>query len=150
MTTFIGADVSQTYAALDEGKTPKVGDVFDGNDGKSYKFVLFSQGAVAAVAGNVTGYVSESSTAVTSDVSATDNIGAGVLMSAPADGEYCWIQIRGVATINTALTAGADGNALTLVGAGDGTLDVSGAVTDAVCAYAIDASARIIFCAFPR
>lgn len=150
MTTFIGADVSQTYAALDEGKTPKVGDVFDGADGKSYKFVQFSQGAVAAVVGNVTGYVAESTTQVTSDVSATSNIGAGVLMSAPADGEYCWVQIKGVATITPALTAGADGNALTLAGAGDGTLDVSGAVTDFVCAVAVDASAKIIMCDFPR
>ena len=150
MTIGIGADINATYAALDEGKTPKVGDVYDGADGKSYKFVEFTQGAVAAVSGNVTGYVSESTTAVTADVSTTDRVGAGVLMSAPADGEYCWIQIKGVATLTTALTAGVDGNALTLVGAGDSTLDVSGLVTDHVCAVAVDASAKIIFCDFPR
>jgi hypothetical protein len=72
-----------------------------------------------------------------------------VLQSAPADGEYCWIQIRGAATITPSLTAGSDGNALTPVGASDGTLDVSAAVTDSICAYAVDASAKIILCAFP-
>jgi hypothetical protein len=47
------------------------------------------------------------------------------------------------------LTAGADGNALTPVGSTDGTLDVSAAVTDAICAYAVDASAKIVLCNFP-
>jgi hypothetical protein len=65
-----------------------------------------------------------------------------MLMSAPAAGEYCWIQVQGPATLTTALTAGADGNALTPVGATDGTLDVSNAVTDHVCAIAVDASAK--------
>jgi len=52
--------------------------------------------------------------------------------------------------LTIALTAGADGNALTAVGAGDGTLDVSAAVTDAVCAYAGDHSDNEIICAFPH
>ena len=66
-----------------------------------------------------------------------------------ASGDYGWVQIKGTATITPALTAGADGNALTPVGATDGTLDVSALVTDAICAYAIDASAKIIKCDFP-
>ena len=86
---------------------------------------------------------------VTSDLSDSAGLGAGVLQSAPADGEYCWIQVKGAATITPALTAGADGNALTAVGATDGTLDVSALVTDPVVAYAIDASAKIIMCDFP-
>jgi hypothetical protein len=72
-----------------------------------------------------------------------------VLQAVLADGEYGWIQIKGRATLTTALTAGADGNALTAVGATDGTLDVSAAVTDAICAYAVDASAKIVLCDFP-
>jgi hypothetical protein len=68
----------------------------------------------------------------------------------PADGEYCWIQITGVATLTTALTAGADGDPLTPTGAGaDGTLDVTADATSPICAYAIDASAKIVLCAFP-
>ena len=66
------------------------------------------------------------------------------------DGTYGWIQISGPATLTIALTAGADGNALTAVGTADGALDVSGAVTDAVVAFADDISAKEIVCMFPR
>lgn len=134
-----------------------VGDHFEGPDGKIYKFVQYDTGAgpVAAVIGNVCYYYAPggtsagATTVVTSDLSDSAGVGAGVLQSAPADGEYCWIQIKGSATITPALTAGADGNALTAVGATDGTLDVSALVTDAKVAIAIDASAKIIMCDFP-
>ena len=112
-------------------------------------------GNVAAAPGNACYYYAPAgasagaTTVVTSDVSDSAALGAGVLHSAPANGEYCWIQIKGPATLTTALTGGDDGKALTAVGAGDGTLKVSAAVTDAVVAYAIDASAKIILCDFP-
>ena len=51
--------------------------------------------------------------------------------------------------LTTALTAGADGNALTPVGSTDGTLDVSAAVTDHIAAIAVDASAKIVFVTCP-
>lgn len=155
-----GALLSGTWTA-DQLKTlgnaPGVGDHFAGNEGKVYKFVQYDTGAggVAAVAGNVCYYYAPggtsagATTVVTSDLSDSAGLGAGVLQAAPADAEYCWIQIKGAATLTTALTAGADGNALTVVGATDGTLDVSGLVTDAVVAYAVDASAKIIMCDFP-
>lgn len=154
-----GANLTQTYTAaqLADGNTPSAGDVFEAPGGKIYKFVQYDTGAgpVAAVAGNVcyyyapSGVSAGSDTVVTSDLSDSAALGAGVLQSTPGDGEYCWIQVRGTATITPALTAGADGNALTAVGATDGTLDVSAAVTDAVVAYAVDASAKIIKCEFP-
>lgn len=152
----IGAKVDETYAALGEN-TPGIGDIYFGPDGKVFKFVQYDTGAgpVAAVVGNVCYYYAPSGASagatnvVTSDLSDSAGLGAGVLQSAPADGEYCWIQIRGDATITPALTAGADGNALTAVGATDGTLDVSALVTDAIVAYAVDASAKIIKCNFP-
>ena len=152
----IGAKIDETYDALADN-TPGLGDVYFGIDGKVYKFVQYDTGAgpVAAVIGNVCYYyavggVSAGQTnIVTSDLSDSAGLGAGVLQSAPTDGQYCWIQIRGDATITPALTAGADGQALTAVGATDGTLDVSAAVTDAVVAYAVDASAKIIKCNFP-
>ena len=151
-----GALLTQTYAALGEN-TPAVGDHYSAPGGKLYKFVQYDTGAgpVAAVAGNVCYYyapggVSAGSTSVvTSDLSDSAGVGAGVLQAVAADGEYCWVQIMGPATLTTALTAGADGNALTAVGSTDGTLDVSAAVTDAICAYAIDASAKIVMCCFP-
>lgn len=154
---YLGADLSQTFSTLTEGKTPSVGTTVEVQN-KKYKFVLFNDGAgsVAAVSGNVCYYYAPSGTSagatttVTSDLSDSAGLGAGVFQSAPADGEYCWIQIKGEATLTTALTAGADGNALTPVGATDGTLDVSALVTDHVCAIAHDASAKIIVCMFPE
>ena len=152
----IGAKIDETYDALGDN-TPGLGDVYFGIDGKVYKFVQYDTGAgpVAAVIGNVCYYYAVSGASagqtniVTSDLSDSAGLGAGVLQSAPTDGQYCWIQIRGDATITPALTAGADGNALTAVGATDGTLDVSALVTDSIVAYAVDASAKIIKCNFP-
>lgn len=143
----------------DVSATPqfKVGSIGQDHQGYLYKYVQYDTGAgaVAAVVGNVAYYYAPSgvsagsTTVVTSDLSDSAALGAGVLQSAPADGEYGWVQIKGRATLTTALTAGADGNALTPAGSTDGTLDVSFAVTDAICAYAVDASAKIVACDFP-
>lgn len=150
----IGVDVTRTSATAEF--TP--GIKYTAKNGKVYKYVKFNNGVgnVAAVAGNVaylyavSGASAGQTTEVTMDLTDTQGIGAGVFQSVPADGEYCWLQIKGVATLTTALTAGSDGNALTPVGSTDGTLDVSAAVTDAICAYAIDADAKIVFCDFPE
>ncbi len=161
MTAFSVGSLSETYtaAALASNEyAPGIGDIHVSHDNKTYRFVQYNGGAgsVAAVAGNVTylyapsGASAGATNVVTSDLSDSAEIGAGVLQSAPASGEYCWIQVGGVATLNTALTAGADGDPLTPTGSTDGTLDVVAAATDAVCAYAVDASAKIVMCAFPH
>lgn len=158
--SMIGAQLTATFTSTTlatSGAGFGVGDHFEDQSGKIYKFVQYDTGAgpVAAVAGNVCYYYAPggvsagATTVVTSDLSDSAGLGAGVLQSAPADGEYCWIQIKGPATLTTALTAGADGNALTAVGATDGTLDVSALVTDSIVAYAVDASAKIVMCDFP-
>ena len=124
--------------------------------GNTFKYVQYDTGAgsVAAVSGQVAYYYAPSGASagavnvVTSDLSDSAEVGAGVLQSAPTDGQYCWIQIGGTATLTIALTAGADGDPLTPTGAGDGTLDVTAAATSPVCAFAIDASAKIIACQF--
>lgn len=131
-----------------------LGQIGQNSDGKVYKYVQYDIGAgsVAAVSGQVAYYYLASgydAHKVTSDLSDSVNIGAGVLKSAPTDGQYCWVQIKGPATLSIALTAGADGNALTPVGATDGTLDVSALVTDHVCAIADDISENEIVCDFP-
>lgn len=162
MTQFVGASLTATYTAAqligaEAGRVPKLGNIYEAADGKRYKFVKFDNGAgnVAAVAGNfayvlaVSGASAGEITTVTMDLSDSANVGAGVFTSVPADGEYCWIQTWGPATLTTALTAGADGNALTAVGATDGTIDVSAAVTDHICAIAIDASAKLVFVTCP-
>lgn len=137
----------------------KLGTIFEntGAEGptKTYKYITYSEEAagVAGVAGEVAYYVADNgimASDVTSDLSASDEIGAGVLQAALSDNEFGWIQIGGPATLTIALTAGADGDPLTPTGSADGTLDVSGAVTDNVCAIAGDISAKEIYCTFPR
>jgi hypothetical protein len=155
MAFLAGIDTTKVHTTMDY----KVGSLAmdTTSDGtKIYKFVLYDTGAgaVAAASGNVCYYyapggVSTGVITVTSDLSDSAEIGAGVLQSAPADGEYCWIQVTGKATLTTALTAGGDGDPLTPTGSTDGTLDVTTASTDHICAVAVDASAKIVLCYFP-
>lgn len=150
----VGTDFTRTDATA----AFPLGTVSSDNDGKKYRYVQYNDGAgdVAAAAGNVAYVYAPSGTSagadavVTSDLSDSAEIGAGVLAGAPATGEYCWIQVTGVATLTTALTGGADGDPLTATGATDGTLDVTTAATDYICAVAIDATAKIILCQFPH
>lgn len=123
-------------------------------NGNIYKYVKYDTGAgsVAAVSGNVAYYYTldgYKNYTVSSDLSDSIEIGAGVLQSAPTDGQYCWIQVRGAATVTTALTAGTDGDPLTPTGSTDGTLDLATAITDHICAYAGDISDKEIICMFP-
>lgn len=131
---------------------------FEGN--KVYKWVQYvaGAGAVAAVAGNVAYYyapggdfAAEGYTLgkVTSDLSDSAEVGAGVLQAVIAANSYGWIQIKGPATLTTALTAGADGDPLTATGSSDGTLDVSALVTDVNVAIAQDISDKTVICDFP-
>lgn len=145
----IGVDLT----ANDENPQFALGTIYETRDGKRYRYVKFDNGAgnVAAVAGNfayvyaVSGASAGQTTTVTMDLTDCAGVGAGVFQAVLTDQYHGWVQIAGYATLTTALTAGADGNALTPVGAGaDGTLDVSAAVTDHICAIAIDASAKIV------
>lgn len=133
--TIYATALTETSAIDKEG----VGTLRQEGD-KVYKWCKYDAGTavIAGVAGLVVGYVKEANdgftdSIVTADVSDTDNIGAGVLMAAPADGDYCWVQTHGLSGVLAQdVTAGAVGNAMTLAGAADGELDVSAAVTDFV------------------
>ena len=72
------------------------------------------------------------------------------MLQVNAGDQYCWIQIKGAATLSIALSAGADGDPLTPTGGADGTLDVIVATeaTSPICAYAIDADQKEIACDF--
>lgn len=130
-----------------------LGAVRFGPTGEAYKYIRYNAGAgsVAAVANETVVWHGDNGLdghEVTMDI--TDGvICAGMLLAVLTDDYYGWIQTKGYVTLNSALTAGADGNALTSLGAGDGTLDVSGLVTDPVVATAIDHSAKkvILDCA---
>jgi hypothetical protein len=124
-----------------------------GSPTKLYKYVQYDTGSAgaAAVAGEVSYYYTldgYKNNVVTSDLSDSVEIGAGVLQAVMTDGQFGWIQIKGAATLTIALTAGADGDPLTPTGSADGTLDVSADVTDSVCAFAGDISDKEIICDF--
>lgn len=146
----IGVDVTAATTAQEF----EPGISYTDESGKTYKYVQYDTGAgpVAAVSGQACYYYTldgYKNHQVTSDLSDSVELGAGILQSAPTDGQYCWIQIKGPATMSIALTAGADGDPLTPTGATDGTLDVTAGVTSHVCAYAGDASDNEIICDFP-
>jgi hypothetical protein len=151
----LGITASATAASIPDFALGTIGANVTSDGIKVYKYIKYDTGggSVAAVADQVAYYYTldgYKNHTVTSDLSDSVEIGAGVLQSAPGDGEYGWIQIKGPATLNLALTAGADGDPLTPTGAGaDGTLDVSAAVTDNVCAIAGDISDKEVVCDFP-
>ena len=125
-----------------------------GSPTKLYKYVQYDTGSAgaAAVAGEACYYYTldgYKNNVVTSDLSDSVEVGAGILQAAMTDGQFGWVQIKGAATMTIALTAGADGDPLTPTGSADGTLDVSADVTDNVCAIAGDISDKEIICTFP-
>jgi len=155
----IGIKPDQVVLAADvaNGLSPhSLGDIGQNvdNDGlKIYKWVKYeaATAAISGVAGEVAGYYlldGYKTHTVTSDYSDTLDIGAGVMVAIMADGDEGWIQIKGPATLSLAFTAGVDGDPLTILGAGDGTLDLSALHTDVKCAHAGDASDFEIICDF--
>ena len=133
----------------------QLGAVIDSTNGtKLYKYLQYDTGSVgtAAVAGEVAYYYTldgYKNFKVTSDLSDSVEVGAGVIQAVMTDGQYGWFQVTGAATLTIALTAGADGDPLTPTGSADGTLDVSADVTDNVCAIAGDISDKEIICMSP-
>ena len=150
MSYAIGGDFNR----VDTSQEFQLGQVMQDGNGKIYKYITYSEEAAAVdgVLDEVCYYVSAtgySTNDVTSDLSASNSLGAGVLQATLSDNEFGWVQIKGFAIVALALTAGSDGDPLTPAGSADGTLDVSAAATDHVCAYAGDISAREIMCDFP-
>lgn len=148
----MGIDLTQ----VDTSAEFELGTVAWDDGGKAYKYVQYKEGtaAVDGVAGEVAYYLATDGykdSQVTSDLSDSDEIGAGVLQTAMSEDEYGWIQVRGFATLTIALTAGADGDPLTPTGATDGTLDVNvaTAANTHICARAGDISDQEIMCDFP-
>jgi len=127
---------------------------FEGN--KVYKWVQYNEEAAAVdgVAGEVAYYDAIDGYKlhqVTSDLTASSSIGAGVLQAIMSEAEYGWIQIKGFATLSIALTVATDDSPYTPTGSGDGTLDinVATAANAHICAWTGDASDKEIICDFP-
>ena len=150
----LGIDPTKTFPK-DSGQGFRLGQLgaVIGEPTKLYKFVQNVGTGTTFEAGDVCYYhrlfQEYHSNIVTTDVSFTDRIGAGIAQATVPTFTNCWIQIRGPAILSTALTAGADGDPLTPEGAGDKTLDVVANVTDHFCAIACDASDKEIICMFP-
>ncbi|MDP3938402.1 MAG: hypothetical protein Q8R92_09720 [Deltaproteobacteria bacterium] len=149
----IGIKADAAASTTAEFTPGTVGANYDGGF-KVYKYMMYDEGtaAVDGVAGEVAYYVADTgygANTVTSDLSDSDEVGAGVLQVNMSDNEYGWFQIKGFATLSIALTAATDGAPQTPTGSGDGSLDDTTAATDAVCAITIDASAKEIICDFP-
>ena len=148
----LGIDVT-AQSTTPEFIPGQLGVVTDSNGTKIYKYLKYddASAAVDGVAGEVAyyhtldGYKNHT---CTSDLSDSVEIGAGVIQANIATETYGWFQIKGAATLTIALTAGADGDPLTPTGSADGTLDVSSAATDNVCAIAGDISDKEIICDF--
>jgi hypothetical protein len=151
----IGLDITDVSTTAKFKLGTIAGDIGANGPQKTYKYIQYVVGSAGAagVVGEVayysfnTGYANS---VVTSDISSAVGIGAGVLQAIMTQNTYGWVQISGHATLSIALTAGADGNALTAPGATDGSLDVASAVTDAICAFAADVSTKEIVCMFPE
>lgn len=142
-----------TFPSTQGVKTPAAGDVAMSSDNRWYKFLQYQAGTagVAGVEGEICYYYTLDGyrlNQVTSDLSDSVGIAAGVLSEDVADGQWLWVQIGGAATITGTLTA-SDGDPLTADAASDGGLVAVDAVTDAVCAIACDASDNEIICKFP-
>ena len=145
MAYILGIDADETSTTDDHG-LGAIGQNVTSDGVKTFKWMKYDtgSGSVAAVSGQVAYYYTldgYKNHTCSSDLSDSVEIGAGVCQSAPGDGEYAWFQIQGPATLALALTP---------TGAGaDGTLDVSAAVTDNVCAIAGDISDKEVVCDFP-
>ena len=148
----LGIDVT-AQSTTPEFIPGQLGVVTDSNGTKIYKYLKYddASAAVDGVAGEVAYYYTldgYKNHVCTSDLSDSVEIGAGVIQANIATETYGWFQIKGAATLTIALTAGADGDPLTPTGSADGTLDVSSAATDNVCAIAGDISDKEIICDF--
>ena len=149
----LGIDVT-SQNTIPEFIPGQLGVVTDSTGTKIYKYLKYDDGtaAVDGVAGEVAYYYTldgYKNHVCSSDLSDSIEIGAGVIQANIATETYGWFQIKGAATLSIALTAGADGDPLTPTGSADGTLDVSSAATDNVCAIAGDISDKEIICDFP-
>ncbi len=157
--TLFRTQVTDTWTTVTDGDN--LGDIrWESN--KCYKVVKFNNGVdnIASLAGYVAMYYAVSGSAsattgylssiVTMDRTDSSNIGAGIFQVAVTDGDHCWLQIKGQATLNTtSLPSGSDGNAMTTNGsAADGALIIPNAHGEEICAVIDDASLFQIICDF--
>lgn len=110
MTAFVGGNVTNSWTAAElaaSGVGFKVGSRYVAPDGKEYVFVLAGSGGITGAGYVVT--IDEDYGALmvsTSNDAHGDRI--GVALGAVAASSYCWVQTRGVATIQVATSCAAN------------------------------------------
>ena len=118
---------------------------------KVYRYLEYTAGStgVAAADGVIVGYLAADRTKVTADVSTCDAtpIPAGMLVSAPAEGQFCWVQVKGPATVSQAIASGSNGCPCKF--STDGALSIQTAVTLNNAAVASNASAKTVILTCP-
>lgn len=100
-------------AANDSTDLNQVGSIMeDGSNGKAYRYIRVEDANLAA--NDVLEFADATGTKVTKDVSGGSSVGrqfAGVAVNTLTDGNYGWVQIKGLATCrvekNTAVLKGA-------------------------------------------
>lgn len=116
MTALIGADFSNTFSTLDEGKGFGLGDLITTHDGKAYVFAR-ANGAVTGA-----GYVCFIDASLDATMISTSNDAygqrIGVAMAAFADNDYGWFQIGGPCVVRVAASAAANARLNTTATAG--------------------------------
>lgn len=172
MSYLVDVDVTEVGlngTATDPAHLP--GSIYRAANGKLYKYVKYDDGTgnLDLAAGDVVHYIDDTgygANTVGADVTdlTGDGIPAGVApVAVTVDGSYFWIQIRGAATLSTAIessndatpVAAGDGDPLVL-GDADKTLRRQNTTIDAdaerilECGVAVDASAKEIICMFPE
>lgn len=136
-----------------------LGTIRQGSGNKVYKYVQFS-GTTVIAAGDVVCYVVAASDGNEVIVNAANTVfGAGVALAALAAGTIAagavayatgWIQIRGLATLSTALAgAPSAGDMLTTSGATLPAVTLVNAVTKQACCQAYDVAGKKVICNFP-
>ena len=157
--------LTDVWTALQAGDVgDKAGDLRwerDTEGMKCYKCVLLDLNAVTPIVGMAAYYSAGTSGngytihEVTMDFGSADTFenGAGIWQSIPAaDGDRCWIQIKGFATVIAACFGAtvADGQPLTAADASvDGELELANAASDLTIGVCIDDGDLRMICDFP-
>jgi hypothetical protein len=119
-------------------------------NGCVYKYVKFT-GTTSIAAGDALCYVATDTTDTTVD-GANTALGAGIAMAAVASGavQYGWIQIKGVATLSTALAGSpAVGDGLTVNGASAPAMTKASTANQQIGGYTVNVASKIVALDFP-
>lgn len=118
-------------AANDATDLNQVGSIMeDGSNGKAYRYIRVEDANLAA--NDVVEYSDATGTEVTKDVSGGASVGrqfAGVAVSTITDGNYGWVQIKGLATCKVAAGTAVLAGARVVTGSADGVVSTQAATT---------------------